>query len=173
MGWTRWEFGPGALVAGLVLVVAAVAVAVGVARGTVPAKTLPLLGLIGALVGYRLLDRRLAERPSGLLTLVVAVAAGALLYAVGSEPPSADVLLPLVLLGLFGAAQVVGSYVSVSTRTFGALALAAAVGMAALELTVFGGGGGRALAGAVLVGLLGLLCLFRPDAVDRLNKAGE
>ncbi|GAB7094589.1 hypothetical protein JCM30237_17420 [Halolamina litorea] len=134
---------------------------------------LALLGLIGALVGYRLLDRRLDERPSGLLTLVVAVGGGALLAVVGPEPLDAEVLVPLAMLALFGAAQVVGSYVSVSTRAFGALALVVAAGMAALGLTPFVGAGGRSLAGAVMVGMLGALCLFRPEAVERVTETAE
>lgn len=134
---------------------------------------LALLGLIGALVGYRLLDRRLDERPSGLLTVVVAVTAGVLLHLFGPGPLDAEVLVPLALLGLFGAAQVVGSYVSVSTRTFGALALAIAAGMITLELTLLAGGDGRTLAGAALIGTVGVLSLFRPEAVERVTEQAE
>ena len=134
--------------------------------------TLPLLALIGALVGYRLLDRRLDERSSGILTVVVAVAAGALLHLFGPGPLDSGVLLPLALLGLFGAAQIAGSHVSVSTRAFGALALAVAAGMAALGLTVFENTG-RSVVGAAVVGLVGLLCLLRPEAVERVSETGE
>ena len=132
-------------------------------------RTLGLLGLIGGVVGYRLLDRRLDERPSGLLTVAVAVFGAAALGVFGSGALGVDVLLPLALLGLLGAAQVAGSYVSVSTRAFGALALAVAVGIGALQLTVLDAG--RSVAGAALIGLLGLLCLLRPEAVECVSEA--
>ena len=135
-------------------------------------RTLGLLGLIGAVVGYRLLDRRLDERPSGLLTVAVAVFGVLAFRALGSGGLNAEVVLALALLGLLGAAQVVGSSVSVPTRAFGALALAVAMGMAALTLTVFDGHG-RGVVGAALIGLIGVFCLLRPEAVERLNEADE
>ena len=134
-------------------------------------RTLGLLGLIGALVGFRLLDRRLDERPSGLLTLGVAVVGGALLLAFAPDALNAEVAVSLLLLGLLGAAQVGGSYVSVPTRAFGALAVAVAVGMVALDLLLFDSG--RSLVGAALIGLLGLCCLLRPGAVERVGGTSE
>lgn len=58
------------------------------------------------------------------------------------------------------------------TRAFGALALAVAVGTLALGLTVFENTG-RGVGGAVLIALLGLICLFWPEAVDRASEAAE
>ncbi|QKY20466.1 hypothetical protein B4589_008760 [Halolamina sp. CBA1230] len=134
-------------------------------------RTLGLLGLIGALVGFRLLDRRLDERPSGLLTLGVAVVGGALLLTFAPDALNAELAVSVLLLGLLGAAQVVGSDVSVPTRAFGALAVAVAAGMAVLDLTLFDSG--RSLIGATLIGLLGLCCLGWPGAVERVGGTDE
>ncbi len=134
-------------------------------------RTIALLGFLGALVGYRLLDRRLDERPSGLLTVGVALVAGALLLAFAPDSLNAELTVSLLLLGLLGAAQVVGSDVSVSTRAFGALALAVAAGLVVLDLALFDSG--RSVIGAALIGLVGLLCLLRPDAVEQAGEIAE
>lgn len=131
--------------------------------------TLGLLVLIGLLLGYRLLGRRLDERPSGLLTVGAAALGAALFLVIAPHRLDGEVAVPLLLLGVLGVAQLAGSYLSVSTRAFGAFALVVAAGMVVLEFTLFAGGSGRSLVGAVLVGLVGLLCLLRPEEVERVT----
>lgn len=121
------------------------------------------------LFGYRIVSPNLRNPESGaLLIFVGAVTAGILIVLVES-PFSNELLATFGVLLLYASALLVSPYIDLSTRAMGVVAILVGGSFVVLEWLVFRVGSGSEAdiyISGVLLGVLGVVMIARPDAVD-------